>query len=179
MTISRLLARPLLASVYVIGPISVLRDPSRPAGTASRVTDRLTPLAQRLHERTGLPVPQKPETWVKVNAGIQIAAALALGTGRAPRTSAAVLAATTVPTTLAGHAFWEEEEPQTRRAQQLQFAKNLSLLGGLLIAAGDTEGRPGLAWRARRAAKDARRVARTARREARHEARLLAAKARR
>ena len=39
-----------------------------------------------------------------------------------------------------------------------------------MIAAGDTDGKPGVAWRARRAAKDARRetrhLAATARREA-------------
>ena len=34
------------------------------------------------------------------------------------------------------------------------------MLGGLIIAAGDTEGQPGVAWRTRRAAKDARREAR-------------------
>ena len=34
------------------------------------------------------------------------------------------------------------------------------MLGGLLIAAVDTEGKPGVAWRTRRAAKDVRREAR-------------------
>ncbi len=38
-------------------------------------------------------------------------------------------------------------------AQQIDFFKNLGLLGGLLIAAADTEGKPSLAWRGRKAAK--------------------------
>ncbi|HEY0888338.1 MAG TPA: DoxX family membrane protein [Nocardioides sp.] len=176
MTVSRLVARPLLSSIYLIGPVNALRDPSWAAGEATRVTDKVQPLVRSLGQRLGVPVPEKPETWVRLNAGLQIVAALGLATGRAPRTCAAVLAATTVPTTLAGHAFWDEEQPQNRRAQQLQFAKNASLLGGLIIAAGDTDGRPGLAWRAGRAAKDARRAARLARREARREAKLIAAK---
>lgn len=176
MTVSRLVARPLLASVYLVGPVNTLRDPSWAAGQAPKVTDKIQPLVQKLGQRLGIPLPEKPETWVKVNAGIQVVAALALATGRAPRTSAAVLAATTVPTTIAGHAFWDEDQPQSRRQQQIQFAKNASLLGGLIIAAGDTDGKPGLAWRAGRAAKDAKRAAKVARREARHEARLLAAK---
>lgn len=180
MTVSRLVARPLLSSIYLVGPFNALKNPERPAGQASRMTDRLIPLARTVTERTGIPLPEKPETWVKVNAGIQIVAALALATGRAPRTAAAVLAATTVPTTVAGHAFWDEEEPQTRKAQQVQFAKNLSLLGGLIIAAGDTDGKPGIAWRAghlaHHADRSARRTLRTARREARREARLIAAK---
>ena len=48
-------------------------------------------------------------------------------------------------------------------------------LGGLMIAGLDTEGRPGLAWRARRAAKDARREAKHLAASARREAKLAAA----
>jgi hypothetical protein len=36
--------------------------------------------------------------------------------------------------------------------QRIQFFKNVSMLGGLLLAALDTEGRPSLSWRAHRAA---------------------------
>jgi hypothetical protein len=49
------------------------------------------------------------------------------------------------------------------------------MLGGLMIASVDTEGRPGVAWRARRAAKDVRREARHLGRSARREAKLAAA----
>ena len=76
---------------------------------------------------------------------------------------------------VAGHAFWEETDPQARAMQRLQFAKNTSVLGGLLLAGVDTEGRPGLAWRARRAAKDVRREAKQVAKAARHEARLAKA----
>ena len=48
-------------------------------------------------------------------------------------------------------------------------------MGGLLIAGVDTEGKPGVAWRARRAAKDVRREARTLARQARTEARVARA----
>jgi uncharacterized membrane protein YphA (DoxX/SURF4 family) len=50
-----------------------------------------------------------------------------------PRVAALVLAGSLVPTTLAGHRFWEEDDPKTRAAQQLQFLKNTSMLGGLLM----------------------------------------------
>ena len=46
------------------------------------------------------------------------------------------------------------------------------MLGGLLLAAVDTEGKPGLAWRARRAAADVRREARQVAKDARREAKL-------
>src|SRR5205807_669938 len=55
------------------------------------------------------------------------------------------------PTTLAAHRFWEEEDPELRSQQQVHFVKNLGLLGGLMLAAADTEGKPSLAWRARHA----------------------------
>ena len=103
-------------------------------------------------------------------------AGLALATGRAPRLSASVLAVTLVPTTAAGHRFWEEQDPARRSAQRIHFFKNVSMLGGLLLAAVDTEGQPGLAWRARRAATDARREARQLAKGARREARLARAR---
>ncbi len=88
---------------------------------------------------------------VKVNAGAMVGAGLLLSTGKLPRLSSVVLAGTLVPTTLAGHRFWEEEDPERKAQQQVHFMKNLGLLGGLILAAVDTEGRPGLAWRAKHA----------------------------
>jgi len=106
---------------------------------------------------------------------VHVTAGLALATGRAPRISSAVLAATLVPTTLGGHRFWEEQDPMVRTQQRLNFFKNVSMLGGLLIAAGDTDGKPGVAWRARRVAKDARREAKHLAATARREAKLAKA----
>jgi hypothetical protein len=74
-----------------------------------------------------------------------------------------------VPTTYAGHPFWQEKDPDIRRQQRTHFLKNLGLLGGVMLAAVDTEGRPGLAWRARRAARDAKREARRASADAKRE----------
>jgi len=112
---------------------------------------------------------------VRINAGVQLAAAAALATGRAPRLSSAVLAASLLPTTIAGHPFWRESDPATKKLQRLNFFKGVSLVGGLLIAGVDTEGRPGVAWRARRAAKDVRREAKVLGRQARAEARVARA----
>ena len=61
-----------------------------------------------------------------------------------------------MPTTVAGHPYWEEKDPAARKQQQIHFLKNLTMLGGLLIAAADTDGSPSLAWRRRRAARAAR-----------------------
>ena len=112
---------------------------------------------------------------VRVNAGAQIAGAVALGTGKAPRLGAGVIAGTLVPTTLAGHAFWSETDPESKNAQAIHFFKNLVMLGALVIVAGDTDGKPGLAWRAKRAGKDARREAKSLAGSARREAKLAKA----
>jgi uncharacterized membrane protein YphA (DoxX/SURF4 family) len=174
MTVSRMIARPMLASIFVVGSVGALRNAEATAQRAAPVTDKLVPLLRRA--LPGPPLPQDPATLVRLNSAAQIGAAFTLATGRAPRLSAAVLAASLVPTTAAGHRFWEATEEPAKTQQRLHFFKNVSLLGGLLIAAGDTDGKPGVAWRARRAAKDARHEAKHLAGTARREARLAKAK---
>ncbi len=174
MTVSRLLARPLLASMFVVGGVGSLKDPAGKAAAAKPVTDRLVPLAQKAVPQA--PIPTDPVTLVRINGAAQVLAGLALATGRAPRLSATVLAATLLPTTAAGHRFWEETDKSARATQQIHFFKNVSMLGGLMLAAVDTEGRPGIAWRARRAAKDVRRETKRIAHDAQRETRLAAAK---
>jgi uncharacterized membrane protein YphA (DoxX/SURF4 family) len=173
MTVTRLIARPMIASMFVVGGVAAFKNAPKLAGKASGVTDAVLPLVRRAAPTA--PVPSDPVTIVRVNAAVQVAAAAALATGRAPRLAAATLAVSLVPTTAAGHRFWEESDPEQRKNQQLHFFKNVSMLGGLLLASVDTEGKPGLAWRARRATKDVRREARHLGRSARREAKLAAA----
>lgn len=173
MTVIRLLARPMLASMFVVGGIDSLIHASGKVPKAEKVTDQVPTLAERL--APGLPVPTDPATLVRINGGVQVVAGLALATGRMPRISALVLAASLAPTTYAGHPFWEEKDKAARSAQRTQFFKNLSMMGGLLVASVDTEGKPGVAWRARRAARDVRRGARQLAKQARAEARVAKA----
>ena len=161
MTLVRRLARPLLASIFVSGGLEALRhsEPKVPAAD---------PIAPKIAEK--LPyLPEDTETLIKINAAVQVGAGALLALGRFPRLSSALLAGSIVPTTLAGHRFWEESDPDKKAQQQIHFFKNLGLLGGLMLAAVDTEGRPGLAWRAQHAshhvAAGTRRTGRTARLE--------------
>jgi putative oxidoreductase len=174
MTITRLIARPMLASTFVVGGINALKHAETSASRAKPVTEKMVPLAQKA--APGVPIPTDEVTLVRVNAIAQIAAAAALATGRAPRLASTVLAASLVPTTLAGHRFWEESEATARTQQKLHFFKNVSVLGGLIIASFDTEGQPGMAWRARRAAADVRRETKQLAKDARREARLAKAR---
>ena len=173
MTVTRLIARPMIASMFFVGSVSALKNADKLAGKASGVTDALIPAIKRFAPTA--PFPEDPVTLVRINAAVQLAAAAALATGKAPRVASATLAVSLVPTTFAGHRFWEEPDPVQRKNQQLHFFKNLGALGGLMLAAVDTEGKPGVAWRARRAAKDVRREARHLGHTARREAKLAAA----
>jgi len=172
MAISRVIARPMLASMFLVGGFNAVRNPDRVAPRAQAVTDRLVPLLQK-----AVPMlPSDPATLARLNGGVQLVAGTALAAGKAPRLSAAALALSLVPTTAAGHRYWEEQDPAQRANQRIHFFKNVSMLGGLIIASGDTEGQPGVLWRTRRAAKDARREARHLARSARREAALARAK---
>ncbi|MEU6819484.1 DoxX family protein [Streptomyces atriruber] len=144
MAVLRKCARPMLASVFVTGGLRTLRDPQGVAPVAEPVA---APVAARIPWLT-----EDPERLVRINGAVQLGAGLMLATGRVPRVAALALAGTLVPTTLAGHAWWKEKDPERRAAQRTQFTKNLSLFGGLLIAAADTHGKPSVAYRARRGA---------------------------
>jgi uncharacterized membrane protein YphA (DoxX/SURF4 family) len=147
----RRVARPLLAGIFIQGGIAALRDPKTHADLAAPVLDRAAPVLDKVTEAA--PIEQRPpnETLVKVDAVIKIGAGTLLALGKFPRLSAAALAPSLIATTAAGHRFWEESDPNQRLNQQVHFAKNLGLLGGLMLAAADTEGKPSLAWRAKHA----------------------------
>ena len=141
----RSLARPLLASMFVVGGLDALR---KPGGRVEAV------------RAAGL---TSPEQLVRINAATHLVGGLALATGRVPRLAALALAGSLVPTTYVGHPFWAATDPAARQQQQIHFFKNLGLLGGLLLAAADTGGRESLPHAAgrvsRRTAAKARRAA--------------------
>jgi uncharacterized membrane protein YphA (DoxX/SURF4 family) len=149
----RRVARPMLAALFIQGGINALRAPEAHVEAARPVLDAVAPAVDKATEVA--PVDHRPDDvlLVKIDAGVKIAAGTMLALGKWPRLAATALAATLVPTTLAGHRFWEETDPQRKQEQQIHFFKNVGLLGGLLIAAADTEGKPSLGWRGRRAAK--------------------------
>jgi hypothetical protein len=88
-----------------------------------------------------------------VNGAVQIGAGLLLATGRFPRFASAALALSVVPGSLGGNTFWSEGDPARKAEQRRAFVADISLIGGLIIASVDTEGKPSLGWRGRRAAR--------------------------
>ncbi len=148
----RRIARPLLAAPFVYGGISTLRKPQDRVPGAAPIVEQIADVADK---QLPVEVPKDVEQWVKIDAAVKVGAGTLFALGKLPRLSALLLTGSVVPTTLAGHRFWEHDDPKERFGQLSHFLKNLGLLGGLLIATVDTEGKPSVGYRARRAARRA------------------------
>jgi putative oxidoreductase len=143
MTPVRTAARAMLAAIFVSSGTDAVINPERLVAKAKPLTDRMAPLIERASPH----LPTEATTLVQANGAVQVVGALLLFTPL-KRPAAVALAASMVPTTLAGHPFWQASDRNERRAQRTQFLKNVGLLGGLLLAALDTGGKPGVRWRA-------------------------------
>ena len=124
MSISSLVARPLLAGMFVYGGLDAFRNPSGKAPRAAKVTPAIA---------DAVGIDADTEQLVKLNGAVQVAAGTTLALGIFPRVSAVALAVSLVPTTLAGHRFWEEADEAARAQQTVQFLKNAAMMGGLLM----------------------------------------------
>jgi uncharacterized membrane protein YphA (DoxX/SURF4 family) len=144
----RRVARPMLSAAFIGRGVDALRSP-KPAADAARPT--LEGLS-KLPDPVGTNVPSNAETVARVTAGVQIGGGLLLASGKLPRLASAALALSVVPGSLGGHTFWNETDPQRKADERRAFLTDISLIGGLIIAAVDTEGKPSLGWRGRRAA---------------------------
>jgi uncharacterized membrane protein YphA (DoxX/SURF4 family) len=145
----RRIARPLLSAAFIGQGVGALRSPKPAADVARPTLEGL----QKLPDPVGSKVPTDAETFARVNAAIQIGGGVLLATGKVPRLASAALAATVIPGNLGAHMFWSESDPVRKAQKRQEFLVDLSLLGGLIIASADTEGRPSLGWRGRRAAR--------------------------
>ncbi|MEU8899037.1 DoxX family membrane protein [Nocardia sp. NPDC048505] len=145
----RRLARPLLATTFIVDGVDTLIHPEPRAKTAATLVQRGE---RSLPDKYSAKLPADPGTLVRANAFAQVSAGVLLALGKAPRLASLVLAATVVPATVTEQNFWDEEDPDRKAAKRAAFLKDVSLLGGLMIAAADTAGKPSLGWRGRKAA---------------------------
>lgn len=130
---AHLLARALTGTTYAVLGFDAVRAPG---GRVDLAAPMLTAM------RRIIPFPKNDELVVRCNAAVQTVAGAALAVGVLPRPAALALIGSLVPTTFAGHAFWRIEDPMARKAQQVQFVKNLALVGGLVFAAIEPRSRP-------------------------------------
>ncbi len=145
----RRIARPLLSVAFIGQGVDALRNPKPAADAARPALDGM----RQLPDPIGPNVPSNAETFARANAAVQIGGGILLATGKMPRLASAALAFTVIPGSMGGHMFWNESDPERKADERRAFMTDLSLLGGLIIAAVDTEGKPSLGWRGRRAAR--------------------------
>ena len=110
----RRVGQALLSVVFVKSGFDVARSPGARVAKAAKL---------------GLP---NAELVVRGNGAAMVAGGVALALNKVPRLAALGLIASMIPTTIAGHPFWELEGAE-RQAQEVQFAKNLGLIGGLVL----------------------------------------------
>jgi uncharacterized membrane protein YphA (DoxX/SURF4 family) len=109
--------RSLLSVQFIYGGLGAAKEPGR-----------------RVSSVEGIGLPQ-PELLVRLNGGAMVVGGIALALGIKPRWAASVLAALLVPTTYAGHRFWALDPGPDRAQQTIQFCKNATMLGGLVVVA--------------------------------------------
>ncbi|MBO2465436.1 DoxX family protein [Actinomadura violacea] len=117
-------ARVLTGSSYAVFGAAALSEPGGRVHQAA-------PLLAKIRKVVPLP---DDELVVRGNGAVQLIAGGLLAVGVLPRLSALAITVSLVPTTLAGHAFWEIEDPTARKLQRVQFQKNTAMIGGLLFA---------------------------------------------
>jgi uncharacterized membrane protein YphA (DoxX/SURF4 family) len=110
-----------LAGIFIIGGYEAFMEPQ--------------PRSKRL-PNLGM---SESELAVQINGASMILGGVALALGIFPKLAAFGLLSALVPTTLAGHPFWMEPEATTMKQQRIQFAKNLGLIGGLLLVLADSK----------------------------------------
>jgi uncharacterized membrane protein YphA (DoxX/SURF4 family) len=154
MTLLRAAARTMLASYFIASGVKALRDPDALVPDAEPLTDKVVPLVKEYApEQVASYVPEDARTLVRVHGATQLVGGLALASGKGRRLGALLLAYSLIPSTIAKHPFWSKTDPAERAQDQHQVLKNVSLLGGVLLAARDTEGKPGIGWRAQKGGK--------------------------
>lgn len=144
MSLLRFAARTLLASHFVINGVKAVRQPDDFAEVAGPVMDKVVPpLKSALPAQVADLLPADAAGWVRVCGATQIVGGVLLATGIGRRLGSAALASTMLPQILTNNPL------KASTADRAKLSGDVALLGGVVLAALDTEGQPSLAWKLR------------------------------
>lgn len=118
------LGRALLGSLFIMGGMNQLKDPSYGIAMTDAAKDRY-----------GLAQLPDSATLVKLNGAGMVAGGAGLALGVQPRLSALLLAGLLQPTNIAGHPFWEIDNERKSFVERNHYVTNLAVTGGLLLVA--------------------------------------------
>lgn len=148
----RKIIRPMIAAVYVADGVKALSKPEDYVEGTKSVLDSARAVLPSQYKGY---VPTDATMVTQAAAGTRVGAGSLLALGKAPRLAAGTLAVLSVPTIYARNAFWNTDDDQEKEQRKNGLLTNLALLGGLMVTSLDTEGKPGLAWRAKDAGRRA------------------------
>lgn len=155
----RKIARPMVATVYIADGVNTFSNPDKHIKGTQSVLDKLQSVLPKQYASM---VPENADTVTRGVGATKTAAGSLLALGKAPRLSAAILAVLSAPTLFTRHAFWSSNDDKEKSDRRNGFITDIALLGGLFIATADTQGKPGLQWRANHAAKRANKAIQSA-----------------
>ncbi len=139
----------MLASVFVVNGIKALKDPESLVSVAEPIAEKVVPLAKKYApNQVAGTIPDDTVTLVRIGGALQVVGGLGLATGKARRGSALMLALSLVPKTIAANPLQKGLSADEKKEQRSDLLTNVALMGGVLVASQDTEGKPSLAWRA-------------------------------
>ncbi|MDR0416109.1 MAG: DoxX family membrane protein [Propionibacteriaceae bacterium] len=143
----RLAGRSLLAGHFVAQGVAAVRHPAERAAAAEPWVDPLNDLADRcLPPAIRRFFPRSALAWVRCHGLAEAAGGLMVATGLGRRLGALLVVSAQAPHVLAAVRGRVEDA-----APDGELAREAALLGAALIEALDTQGKPSLSWRARRA----------------------------
>lgn len=141
MSVVRRIARPLLAAPFIVNGVRTVVRPER-------VVDGLPVAMADLDKQVAkTAIPTDAANVLRISGGVAAVAGAAFALNRAPRVSALALVATSALTLGGRRKIWELEGKE-RFEELAAVATDLGLIGGVLLAAVDTDGNPSLKWRA-------------------------------
>lgn len=140
MNVVRMIARPLIALPFIVDGVSALKDPEDHARQFKKVSPYL--------ERLGVPpvITSDAEMASRALGAFTALAGVGFALGKAPRTTATMLAAVAVPIAIVQNPVWTAEDKKERRRYRRGLERYGAAIGGLILASVDREGEPSKAW---------------------------------
>lgn len=150
MTLIRKVARPLLGASFIAGGVDRLRRPQETGEELQATLDDIASVVPQAESAAS-----NPKLAAQVLGGVQVGAGVLLAMGKFPRLAALALCGTHKLNSYAEYRSASTQTEADLTAQRKSLLKNVSILGGLGLAAVDTAGKPSLAWRAEHISKNA------------------------
>ena len=115
------LGRAIFGGFFVYNGINHLTNS---AGMGQYAAAKGVPAAEQAVQATGL---------------MMLAGGFSIMAGLKPKQGLATIIAFLIPVSLQMHRFWDEQDPQARQAEMINFGKNIALIGAALTMMGIDE----------------------------------------